>query len=100
MSFFSKLKEVFVSSTPDTSPPSTLDKTDFAKLIRNSLMVGGAAVVTYFSQNLTSIDFGQFLETHVHFLTAAQWNMILVPVIAGTLDTLHKFFKGNTEGVK
>ena len=94
MSFFSKLKEVFVTSTPDTSEPKTLDKTDFAKILRNALMVGGAAVFAYFSENLTSVDFGQFLEGHVKFLTAAQWNMVLVPLIAGVLDTVQKFFKG------
>lgn len=100
MSFFSKLKEVFVSNTPDTSASKTLNKTDVAKVLRNALMVGGAAMVTYFSENLTSINFGQFLEAHVHIMNAAQWNAILVPVIAGGLDMVHKYFKGTPEVVE
>lgn len=94
MSFLSKLKEVFVTSVPDTSEPKKLDQTDFAKILRDAVMVAGAAVVTYFSENLTTINFGGLVHNLIPVLTAEQANMILVPLIAGGLSAALKFFKG------
>lgn len=95
MSFFSKLKEVFVSNVPDTSEPKKLDTTDFAKLLRDALMVGGAAVVTFVSESLTSVNLGALINEYVPVLTSEQWNMILVPFVAAGLNAALKFFKGN-----
>lgn len=95
MNFLKKLKDVFTKNVEDTSKPKSLDSTDFVKMLRHALFVGVAATITYFSENLTSIDFGALLANHLHFLTAQQWNLMLVPVISGVLDTIHKFFKGD-----
>lgn len=95
MSFFSKLKEVFVSNVPDTSEPKKLDTTDIAKLLRGALMVAGAAVVTFLSEKVTSINFGDVLHTYLPLLTTEQWTMIIVPVVSGALSTALKFFKNN-----
>lgn len=96
MSFLTKLKDVFVSNVPDTSSPQKLDSTDLAKLIRDAAMVGGAAVVTFLSEQASSVDFGAKLSELLPMFTSTQWNMILVPIVASVLNTALKFFKGNT----
>lgn len=93
--FFTKLKEVFVKSVPDTSETKTLNSTDFAKLVRDALMVGGAAIITFFSEHLTSVNFGELINKYISVLTVDQWNMICVPILAGLMNTALKFFKGN-----
>lgn len=94
LDFFSKLKDVFTKKVDDTSTPGTLDKTDFAKLLRDGLMVGGAAIVTFFSEHVTSINFGDLIHGFVPVLTVDQWNMVLVPMVAACFSAALKFFKG------
>jgi hypothetical protein len=62
----------------------TLDMTDVMSLVKNALLVGGAAAVTFIMQNLGSLDLGDM-------------GALLVPVIAVVLDTVVKWFKDNTE---
>ena len=97
LDFFNKLKNVFSTQVQDTSSPMSLDKVDFAKMLRNAAMVAGAAFVAYFSEHITSVNFGDFLASHVHIFNAQQWNLVLVPLIAGGLDAINKFFKGPEE---
>lgn len=94
LDFLNRLKNVFSTQVQDTSKPMKLDSVDFVKMLRNGLMVSGAAFIAYFSENLTSVNFGDFLANHFHIFTAQQWNMVLIPLIAGGLDALNKFFKG------
>lgn len=94
LDFFSKLKEVFVKNVPDTSEPKKLDTTDFAKLVRDALLVGGAAIVTFLSERLTTINIGELVHNVLPMFTVEQWNMLCVPAVAFVLQSALKFFKG------
>jgi len=95
MFFITKLKQAFFNNLLNTSESKKLDINDFAKLCRDAIMVGGAAIFTFLAENLSSIDFGAKISDLLPILTSAQWNMIIVPIVAGALNTAIKFFKNN-----
>lgn len=65
------------------SPKYALDKEDVFGLIKNAVLVGLAAVLTYVGENLSSLDLG----------TAG---IMLVPVVSVVIDTIVKWAKNNT----
>jgi hypothetical protein len=60
-----------------------LDKEDVLGLVKNAVLVGLAAVLTYVGENLSSLDLG----------TAG---IMLVPVVSVVIDTVVKWAKNNT----
>jgi hypothetical protein len=60
-----------------------LDKEDVLGLVKNAVLVGLAAVLTYVGENLSSLDLG-----------AA--GIMLVPVVSVVIDTVVKWAKNNT----
>lgn len=65
------------------SPKYSLDKEDVLGLVKNAVLVGLAAVLTYVGENLSSLDLG-----------AA--GVMLVPVVSVVIDTVVKWAKNNT----
>jgi hypothetical protein len=64
------------------SPKYSLDKEDALGLVKNAVLVGLAAVLTYVGENLSSLDLG-----------AA--GVMLVPVVSVLIDTVIKWAKSN-----
>jgi hypothetical protein len=64
------------------SPKYSLDKEDALVLVKNAVLVGLAAVLTYVGENLSSLDLG-----------AA--GVMLVPVVSVVIDTVIKWAKSN-----
>ena len=71
MSFLDKLRTVFTTSVPDTSEPGKLNSTDYAKLVRDFLIISAAAGLTHLSMNLHLIDLGQYTNVLIPILTFA-----------------------------
>ena len=65
----------------------SFNKTDFINVLKNAALVGLAAVLTYFGQNLTKFDLGPV------------WIM-LVPVVSTVIDSVVKWANDNTKGEK
>lgn len=61
----------------------SLDKEDVLGLVKNAVLVGLAAVLTYVGENLANLDLG-----------AA--GVMLVPVASVLIDTIVKWAKNNT----
>lgn len=66
-----------------TSPAGKLDTVDVKKLVRNLLIVAAGAVLTYLGQWATNTDFGAY-------------NGIIVPLVAGAIDTARKWLTNQT----
>jgi hypothetical protein len=64
------------------SPKYSLDREDTLGLVKNAVLVGLAAVLTYVGENLSSLDLG-----------AA--GVMLVPVVSVVIDTVVKWAKNN-----
>ena len=64
------------------SPQYSLDREDALSLVKNAVLVGLAAVLTYVGENLSSLDLG-----------AA--GVMLVPVVSVVIDTAIKWAKNN-----
>jgi hypothetical protein len=64
------------------SPKYSLDREDTLGLVKNAVLVGLAAVLTYVGENLSSLDLG-----------AA--GVMLVPVVSVIIDTVVKWAKNN-----
>ena len=62
----------------------SLNWSDFAGVMKNAGLVGGAAALAYIAQNLTSLEIGSM-------------GMIFIPIIAVGLDTAIKWMKDNTK---
>lgn len=69
--FFSKLKNVFVKSVPDTSPSGKVDSTDLAKVAKTGVLVGIASALSYALANFAPDTFGHYQPLVVLGLTAA-----------------------------
>lgn len=83
-----KLKSLFTGKS--TSPGLKLDLTDFKKLLRTGVFVGGAAGVTYILANIGAVDFdGKDSETGI--------NAIIVTVLTIVFEGVARFFRDNTE---
>lgn len=77
-----KIKSVFTKSVQDTSGTGTINSVDVAKLLKDTLLVAGAAVTTFLLAQLGHFDFGQY-------------GVAVVPVVTFLLNLAHKFFKDN-----
>ena len=64
-----------------------LDLSDVVRLGKNALLVGGAASITYVIQNLGELDLGDM-------------GVLVVPIVALSLDTVVKWMKDNTDSDK
>jgi len=62
----------------------TLNWADISKIGKNAILVGSAAALTYFSQNLEDINMGAMAA-------------LFVPIVAAGLDTAIKWLKDNKE---
>jgi hypothetical protein len=82
MNFFKTLKEVFVKTVPDTSNKGTLNKTDAAKLVKTSVLVGVAAAISSALAAISPDTFGPYQP-------------VVIMVLTVSLDLLNKFIKGN-----
>lgn len=66
------------------SPKYALDREDVLGLVKNAVLVGLAAVLTYVGENLSSLDLGTT-------------GVMLVPVVSVVIDTVVKWAKSNTK---
>lgn len=82
LDFLKKLKSVFASNVPDTSPSGTLNKTDVAKVVKTGVLVGIASAISYALANVAPDTFGHYQPLVVLGLTAV-------------LDFVNKFVKKN-----
>lgn len=62
----------------------SLNKEDLLKVLKNAALVGVAAVLTYFGENLTKIDLGPI-------------GVMLVPVVTVVIDSAIKWVRDNTK---
>jgi hypothetical protein len=60
----------------------SLDKKDALNLVKNAVLVGVAAILTYIGENLTSLDLGAN-------------GVLLVPVVSIVIDSVVKWARGN-----
>jgi hypothetical protein len=67
-----------------TSRSYQLDKNDVIALVKNAVLVGLAALLTYVGQNVTKLDLGPSVA-------------LFVPVIAMMLDSAVKWVKNNVK---
>ena len=68
----------------ENSKSFSLNKSDVANLVKNAVLVGGAAALTYVADNLGHLDLGAT-------------GMLVVPIISVGLDSLIKWIKDNTK---
>jgi hypothetical protein len=61
----------------------TLNTTDLISIGKNAILVGLAAVLTYFGENLSKIDLGNM-------------SALVVPIVVVLVNTLVKWAKDNT----
>jgi len=67
-----------------TSRSYQLDKNDVLALVKNAVLVGLAAVLTYVGENLVKLDLGPSVA-------------LFVPVVAMVLDSAVKWAKNNVK---
>ena len=67
-----------------TSKSYQLDKNDVIALVKNAVLVGLAAVLTYVGENLVKLDLGPSIA-------------LFVPVVAMVLDSAVKWAKNNVK---
>jgi hypothetical protein len=60
----------------------SLDKKDALNLVKNAVLVGVAAILTYVGENLASLDLGTN-------------GVLLVPVVSIVIDSVVKWARGN-----
>jgi hypothetical protein len=66
------------------SPKGQLDLTDLKNLGATSVRIGVAAALTYFTQNLSGVDLGEY-------------SVIIVGVLTIVIDAVQKTLKDNTK---
>lgn len=64
------------------SPKYALDREDVIGLVKNAVLVGLAAVLTYVGENLAKLDLGAM-------------GVMLVPVVSVAIDTMVKWARSN-----
>lgn len=62
----------------------SLDKSDVVSLVKNAVLVGLAAVLTYVGEQLSSLDLGTT-------------GVMLVPVVSVVIDTVVKWARATTK---
>lgn len=60
MDFLKKLKNVFVTNVPDTSPIGKVDSTDLAKVSKTGVLVGVAATLSYLITTINPVALGPY----------------------------------------
>lgn len=83
MDFLKKLKNVFITNVPDTSPAGKVDSTDLAKVSKTGVLVGVAAALSYFITNANPELLGPYQPVVALGLTVA-------------LDFVNKLIKSNS----
>ncbi len=66
-----KLKDVFVTSVPDTSATGKVDKTDIAKVAKTGVLVGLAAGLSWVVTNVAPDSLGPYQPVVILGLTMA-----------------------------
>lgn len=66
------------------SPKGQLDLTDLKNLGKNSLKVGAAAALTFFAQNLSGVDMGEY-------------SILIAGILTIVIDAIQKTLKDNTK---
>lgn len=89
-----KVVSVFKTKAAD-SKAFSLNVTDIKKMLRNAFYVGAGAAVYYINEQFKLVDIGQLLallhlEAYKDVIAP-----VIVPLIAGGLDALVKFFQSN-----
>ena len=62
----------------------SLDRKDTLNLVKNAVLVGLAAILTYVGENLSSLDLGAN-------------GVLLVPVVTIVIDSVVKWARGNVK---
>jgi hypothetical protein len=71
LDFLNKIKAVFVTNVPDTSPIGKVDSTDLAKVVKTGLLIGVASALSYGLTNLAPDSLGHYQPFVVMGLTVA-----------------------------
>lgn len=70
-----------------TSKGFTFDYNDMLAIVKNALLVGAAAAVTFLAESLAKIDMGAS-------------NVFIIPVVAVALNSLSRWLKDYTKDTK
>jgi len=70
-----------------TSKGFTLDYNDLLTVVKNAVLVGAAAAVTFLAESLAKIDMGTS-------------NAFIIPVVAVALNSLSRWLKDYTKDTK
>lgn len=67
-----------------TSKGLSFDKNDMIVIVKNAVLVGAAAAVTFLAENLAKVDFGQSTA-------------LVIPIVAVVLNTVSRWLKDYTK---
>jgi len=67
-----------------TSKGLSFDKNDMIVIVKNAILVGAAAAVTFLAENLAKVDFGQSTA-------------LVIPIVAVVLNTVSRWLKDYTK---
>jgi hypothetical protein len=67
-----------------TSKGLSFDKNDMIVIVKNAVLVGVAAAVTFLAENLAKVDFGQSTA-------------LVIPIVAVVLNTVSRWLKDYTK---
>jgi hypothetical protein len=67
-----------------TSKGLSFDKNDMIVIVKNAVLVGAAAAVTFLAENLAKVDFGQSTA-------------LIIPIVAVVLNTVSRWLKDYTK---
>lgn len=67
-----------------TSKGLSFDKNDMIVIVKNAVLVGTAAAVTFLAENLAKVDFGQNTA-------------LIIPIVAVVLNTVSRWLKDYTK---
>lgn len=84
------LKRVFTEKVDSTSEPGSLSKADLAKVTRDALISGVAAILAYLVQTLPTLDFQNWDGLKSTFL---------IPVLVWLSSFVMRFRRDNTVNV-
>jgi hypothetical protein len=70
-----------------TSKSLSFDKNDMIAVIKNAVLIGAAAAVTFLAESLAKIDIGT-------------GNVLVIPIVAVALNSLSRWLKDYTKDTK
>jgi len=70
-----------------TSKALSFDKNDMIVVIKNAVLIGAAAAVTFLAESLAKIDMGT-------------GNVLVIPIVAVALNSLSRWLKDYTKNTK